>query len=194
MKKLIATGFCVLSFIGAFAQYGSDRIFKPFKVDVSVGFAMPMGGGSGARGGVLFAIEPKYAVVEQLALGIRLESALMARAIVDNGVDLEGDIQANGSYLLTGDYYLNNNNFRPFFGAGAGLYIISAASTTDDLIDDNIAFRANKFGAMLRAGFEASHFRLGIEYNIVGKTNFSANNNYLGFKLGICIGGGRYDN
>jgi outer membrane protein X len=195
MKGLIAGIFGVLSFVGASAQSESERIFKPFKVDVSLGFALPMGGGTGAKGGVLFAIEPKYAVVEQIAVGIRMEGAGMARAVIDNGTEVVGEAQLNGSYLLTGDYYFSNNTFRPFLGAGAGLYSIAgAAVNSNDPLQEEDVFTERNFGVMLRGGFEAGHFRLGIEYNIAGKTSFSTNNDYLGFKLGVCIGGGRYKN
>lgn len=170
----------------------SGRIFKPFKVDVSLGYALPMGSGTGSRGGALFVIEPKYAIVDQFALGLRLEGAAMARGVVVNGDQFEGDVQVNGSYLITGDFYLSNRGFRPFIGAGTGLYSVAGAyvssstTTTDaDVLTDN------NFGGMFRAGFEAGHFRLGVEYNLVGKTDFSLDNNYMGFKLGLCIGGGR---
>lgn len=175
------------------AQETTDRIFKPFKVDVSIGYALPVGG-TGSKAGLLFVVEPKYAVMEQLSVGLRLEGAAMARGVIANGSTVEGDVQVNGSYLLTGDYYFSNHTLRPFAGAGfglfsiAGAYVSSNTSTTnsDVLIDNN-------FGGMFRAGFEAGHFRLGVEYNIVGKTDFSLNNNYIGFKLGVCIGGGRYN-
>jgi hypothetical protein len=194
MKRLFAAFVGVLSFIGASAQEENDRIFKPFKVDVSLGFALPMGGGSGAKGGALFAVEPKYAVVENIAVGLRLEGAAMARAVIDNGTEVIGEAQVNGSYLLTGDYYFSNNTFRPFLGAGAGLYSIAgAAVNSNDPVQEEDILTANNFGAMIRGGFEAGHFRLGIEYNIAGKTNFSSNNDYLGFKIGVCIGGGRYN-
>ena len=55
---------------------------------------------------------------------------------------------------------------------------------------------------MIRGGFELSHFRLGVEYNIVPKTTFTgydsggntakltSKNGYPGIKVGVCIGGG----
>lgn len=198
-KKFAPTlmGVCTLLFSSvSFAQEQAatrTRMFKPFKVDVSLGFALPMESGTGTKAGLLFVVEPKYAVADQFALGLRLEGAAMARGVIVNNDEFEGDVQVNGSYLLTGDYYLSNKGFRPFLGAGAGLFTVAGAyvssgnSNTDVLTD-------NKFGGMFRAGFEASHFRLGIEYNLVGKTDFSLKNNYMGFKLGICIGGGRYKN
>jgi outer membrane protein X len=42
-----------------------------------VGYAIPAG--TGAKGGVLFAVEPKYAVIPNLSLGVRFEGAVMAR-------------------------------------------------------------------------------------------------------------------
>ncbi len=62
----------------------------------------------------------------------------------------------------------------------------------------------SEFGGMLRAGIEAGHFRIGVEYNIVPKTIFegydsngnystglTSNNCYIGIKVGACIGGGK---
>lgn len=193
MKKSILLAVVFLTAAQVFGQDASERIFKPFKVDVSAGFALPLSGGNGAKGGLLFAIEPKYAVVEKLAVGIRFEGAIMARAVVDNGMEVIGEAQANGSYLLTGDYYFNNNSFRPFLGGGVGLFkVAGAAVNSNDPLQEEDVYTENNFGGMIRGGFEAGHFRFGIEYNIAGKTSFSPNNDYLGFKLGVCLGGGRY--
>ena len=59
----------------------------------------------------------------------------------------------------------------------------------------------------IRAGFEVMHFRLGIEYNLIGNSSesqtftdgtgntvtntVSSKNSYLGIKLGFFIGGSR---
>ena len=100
-------------------NYGSgDRIFKKFKVDVSLGYAMPQEtSGPGKKAGVLFAIEPKYAVMDELSVGLRMEGAAMAN------VDMEGEkghIKVNSSYLATGDYYFSNNKFCPKQPPNAG--------------------------------------------------------------------------
>jgi hypothetical protein len=62
----------------------------------------------------------------------------------------------------------------------------------------------SEFGGMLRAGIEAGHFRIGLEYNMVPKTTFegydsdgnyrtglTSSNSYIGIKIGACIGGGK---
>src|SRR5436305_11519596 len=110
MRKLIfALAFIAIA-VGVNAQ---SKAYKPFKVDFATGYAIP--GGSGAKGGVLFAIEPKYSINDNLTFGLRFEAAVMARA----SNDLEtAEVKASGSYLATGDYYFNTNKFRPFAGLG----------------------------------------------------------------------------
>lgn len=164
------------------------QTFKPFKVDFATGYAIP--GGEGSKGGVLFAIEPKYALNDNIAVGLRMEGAVTARASVDANGDLkEGEVKAAGSYLLTGDYYFNTNKFRPFAGAGAGLFSVASADVNSSTGDVQAG---KKFGFTPRAGFEFGHFRAALEYNVVGKSG-EIKNSYVGIKLGFFAGGGRLD-
>ena len=199
MKKIYVFLCLTVLCFSAMAQSKSE--LKPFKVDVSFGYAIP--GGSGAKGGVLFAVEPKYAVLSNLSLGIRFEGAVVARF---SGYDPDGDplnasVKASGSYLATGDYYLMNNySFRPFVGAGAGIFSLAGVESNSGSGEVSAGI---KFGGMIRGGVEVSHFRLGLEYNIVPKTTFTgydqdgnltsgltSNNSYIGVKIGVCFGGG----
>jgi hypothetical protein len=174
---------------------------RPFKVDLSVGYAIP--GGSGAKGGVLFVVEPKYAVISNLSLGLRMEAAVVARF---SGYDADGyptdaSVKASGSYLATGDYYFTDNYvFRPFAGGGAGIFRLAGVDVNSN---GGGVSASTKFGGMIRAGVEVSHFRLGVEYNLVPNTTFegynsngelttlTSKNGYIGMKLGVCFGGGR---
>ena len=159
----------------------SGRVFKKFRTDVSLGYASPKGGNS--DGGALFAIEPKYAITDQIAVGLRLEVAVTVN-IDKNGN--ESKATGNGSYLLTGDYYLNTNKFRPFVGLGGGIYTLATLDENTVLTGDNELPTDSNFGFMARTGFEYGHLRLGIEYNFL-----KDNTGYLGLKLGVAIGGGR---
>jgi outer membrane protein X len=187
MRKLT---FVLALFVSSFVASAQSTSFKTFKVDLATGYAMPAGAGS--KGGILFAIEPKYAINDNITLGLRLEGAVMARALEDNnGEKVTGDVKASASYLLTGDYYFNTNKFRPFAGLGTGIYKLAGAKFDSDVeISEEDVQTASKFGFAPRIGFELGHFRTAIEYNLVGKTG-SLNNNYLGIKLGFFIGGGR---
>lgn len=97
-----------------------------------------------------------------------------------------GKAQGNASYLATGDYYFSNNKFRPFIGAGAGVYTYANVSSEDDISSTDDIPKTSNFGAMVRGGFEYGHLRLGVEYNFVKDKS-----GYLGLKLGVVIGGGR---
>src|SRR5687767_12754395 len=117
MKKVFLIGAFMA---GAFFANAQSTTFKPFKVDVAFGYAIP--GGEGSKGGVVFAIEPKYAINDNISLGLRMEAAVTARGYVDaNGETGSAEVKASGSYLATGDYYFNTNKFRPFAGLGLGI-------------------------------------------------------------------------
>ena len=180
------------------AQDG-ERIFKRFKGDVSLGYAKPVS--SGSSGGVLFAMEPKFAIVDQLAVGLRIEGAVMARFTGNtiNGDPEVEDAKGSASYVATADYYFTNNyNIRPFIGGGAGFF--GLVSDINDNYDEPAA--KIKFGGLLRVGAEVRHFRFGIEYNIIPDTDVNSydnmgnsikvksKNGYIGVKFGFCFGGG----
>ena len=202
MKKLLVLSAAVLSISMARAQHGGGE-FNPFKVDIAIGDAIPQG--AGAKGGVLFALEPKYAVMDQLLVGLRLEAALTERGFqAADGSSASAKVAASSSYLVTGDYYFSNNKFRPFAGAGVGIFNLASASFDDGSGSGSVsAGSSTKFGGMIRAGFEVGHFRLGLEYNLIGNSSETATddygdtftitskNSYAGIKLGFFIGGGR---
>ena len=185
MKKLITLAVIFFTTQSAFAQtekVPGERTFKKFKTDVSFGYAKPQS--SLTNGGALFAIEPKYAVMDQLAVGLRIEAAVTVR--IDNTGAKSSSASANGSYLLTGDYYINNNKFRPFAGAGAGIFTTATVDDNTVLTSSGSLPTSSKFGFMTRVGFEYGHLRMGAEYNFVANKA-----GYLGLKIGVCIGGGR---
>lgn len=197
-NKFLILALGAMTSFSVMAQSKTD--LKPFKVDVSLGYAMP--GGTGAKSGVLFAIEPKYAVINNLSLGLRMEAAVIARfsGYNDEGTVNSASVKAAGSYLATGDYYFSDNySLRPFAGAGAGIFSLASAEFDSN---QGAISGGSKFGGMVRTGIEMKHFRLGVEYNIVPKTTFTgfdnngdeakltSKNSYLGIKLGVCIGGG----
>jgi len=188
MKKrvsILTALLCIFSLsMQAQDEGNGDRIFKKFKVDVSLGYAIPQQSqGAGRNAGVLFAIEPKYAIMDQLSVGLRLEGAAMVN------VDEEGETgkaQANASYLATGDYYFSNTKLRPFLGAGLGVFTYANVNSNDNISSTNDIPTTSNFGFMARGGIEYGHLCVGVEYNFVQDKS-----GYLGLKLGVLIGGGR---
>ncbi len=169
MKQVLFLSIAIVITQISIAQ---ERIFKKFKTDVSIGYAMPKG--EKVDGGALFAIEPKYAILDQINVGLRLEIAVTAN--VDAGGE-EFDATANGSYILTGDYYFSNNKFRPFAGIGGGYYTTAVADENTEVPE------GGKFPTESNFGFMG---RVGAEYNVLPKDA-----GYFGLKLGVIIGGGR---
>jgi hypothetical protein len=189
MKKFLIIFLFALSTRSALAQKIWDREFKPFKIDVSAGYAIPQA--SGAKGGLLFALEPKYAFIgDPLSFGLRLEAAILTPVEDTNDISTQQS-QANVSALLTGDYYFNNNNLRPFLGGGFGLYsVVNQTGKDEGALLPNADF-SNRFGFMLRGGVEWGHLRMGLEYNFVSSNSSEAKYSYIGIKAGIVLGGGR---
>jgi outer membrane protein X len=202
MKKVYLIFCLAILCLSGSAQLKSN--YKPFKFDIAVGYASPAG--SGAKGGVLVALEPKYTFIPNLSVGLRFEAAVVARfsGYSPDGDALDVKLKASGSYLATGDYYIplpGSKFFRPFTGAGAGIFTIAGIEANSS--GGSAAGAGTKFGGVTRAGFEIGHFRFAAEYNIVPSSKLSgydangnpaeitSKNSYLGVKIGAFIGGGR---
>jgi len=194
MKRVLLALFVLAGFSA------SAQAYKPFKVNVSVGFAKPLN--AGVSGGVLFAVEPKYGLSDNFDLGLRVEVASVARGIKYNGNTTTGDVGAFASYLLTGNYLFGKGNVRPFLGVGVGLYSVASGGTVtvvDGQTPQNVNLVSDtKFGGMIRGGIKAGHFVAAVEYNAapttdntLANTTITSENAYLGIKVGVDIGGGR---
>jgi outer membrane protein X len=185
MKKnyvFLLASMMVLSVSGLKAQ---STNYKPFKVDLAVGYAVPTVKGS--KSGAVIAIEPKYSIDNNITLGLRLEGALTASAYESGTTVFVGRVNATSSYLATADYFFEGNKVRPFAGLGLGLFSTGGVGVVGDKY---YVSGANKFGVAPRAGIEVGHFRAAAEYNVMGKEAF-VNYNYLSFKVGFFLGGGK---
>ncbi|MCT4586195.1 MAG: outer membrane beta-barrel protein [Carboxylicivirga sp.] len=194
MKKvLLLVAVLVAGMASANAQ---SENYKAFKVDLGLLYAVP--GGDGAKGGAGLYIEPKYNVTDNIALGLKMEWAAMTAGQIKT--DAQGalttssfDATTLGTYQLTGDYYFGDSKVRPFAGLGLGLYAMGTANW--DVTQNSEALAAEfgtKFGFSPRAGLLLGHFRLGLEYNIItGIEDPLPSRNYLSFKVGFEIGGGK---
>lgn len=178
----------------------SAQVFKPFKVNLSAGYARPLE--SGATGGVLLSLEPKYGLNDRIDLGLRYELALMNHATTFDNGSLISEFKGSSSFVFTGNYLLSERNFRPFVGAGVGVFTVGGVNFSEG---DGGVSGGTKLGAMVRAGFKAGHFTFGAEYNLVPASTglrtssstivqrYKSPNAYLGLKIGFDIGGGMYD-
>jgi outer membrane protein X len=199
MKKLFLVVLAMLMLSAVQAQ---------FKFDMMAGAAIPQG--TGAKGGVMFSLEPKYGLPFGMVSGIRVEGALTARGFVANdGSSASANVAGIVSYLVTSDYYplhYLHIGFQPFVGGGTGVFDMAAASFSGNSSNDVEGTGAtSKFGGMARSGFQIHHFRFAVEYNFIGSTTqtitdnngnkigtASTKNSYTGIKFGTTIGGGHH--
>lgn len=187
MKRVVLFFVAVLAVTTAFSQ---SQNYKPFKVDAGLLYAIPSG--DGVKSGIGFYLEPKYNLTDNIAAGLKMEWALMG-ASDELGSDVS--ISGIGSYQLTGDYYFGDKKVRPFAGLGIGIYTLG--SIEFDAADENFEMDGNidlgsKFGFAPRVGLLMGHFRLGLEYNVItGMESGMESKNYLSFKVGFEIGGGK---
>jgi hypothetical protein len=142
MKKIFLIVYLLCSLNVAVAQEKD----KPFRWEI--------GGGSGILYetieyfGCLIYIEPKYSVMKQLNLGLKMDAAYYLA--IYNGVWWYQYISA----LLTSDYFFDDNSKRHFIGAGFG--------------QNRTSERKNNFCYMLRTGIEVrSLFRFSLSYTLI---------------------------
>lgn len=188
----------ILSIFICSALAAQDRFevvhhYKPFEVELNAGYARPQG--KGAKVGFLLGMEPRYNLIDQLSIGLRMEATAMARGYVGvNGTTPNGNGEAGLGlhFTPTVEYYFTNRLVRPFIGGGAGIYNFMSIEASSDNGGTVQIPTSTRFGGFARAGIEIWHLRAAFEYNLVGKTN-NINNNYLGIKLGITLGGGLFD-
>jgi hypothetical protein len=187
----------ILFFIGCLCitVAANAQEFKKFRVGLGLGYAMASG--SGSKGCVLATLEPGYRINDAILVNLRLESAVITRGFSEDvGDEVDFDIAAIGSYTLNGQYYFKNEGFRPFVGAGFGIYSLAAVAVEDGAGGSvDVGAAESKIGFYPRVGFDAGHFTLCVDYNLIPpvETEFGGDikNSYFGFRVGAFIGGGR---
>ncbi len=190
MKKILF----LIAFIACISVIKAEKEapngFKAFRVDLGVGYATPLKSDA-VNGGFAFSIEPKLTFFQHIGVGLRYEGAMMT-SIKKDGTS--GDLNLNGSYMITGDYRFNftGNTFRPVVGMGLGAFTIGGTSADGNNNTASISAQTN-FGGMFRAGFDIRHLTLLAEYNIAGKNGNDKRADYLGVKLILFLWGGVKD-
>lgn len=181
MKKLILFAAFL---VPAFFAEAQSTTYKAFKVDIDLGYAIPSSGnGTGTKAGVTFTVEPHYRLSDDLAIGFRFEGAGLGYQYYD-GTRNKTHVSVLTSYCPSIEYYFSKGGFRPFAGAGAGIFsqqLVTGSGGSATLVP-----AGTNFGAFPRVGFEAGHFRASAAYDIAGN-----NSNYLAFTVGVFFGGGK---
>lgn len=151
-------------------------VYKKFKIDLMAGYSHYLEEGI-YNYGFNFSIEPKYNVLDNLAVGLKVE-AVDFRLVYDSVVE---DFNVASAALST-EYYLGKKVFRPFFGMSVGYYLM--ASTYNSVFEKEDT-ETREFGGGPKLGFQVGHFRFATEMNFTNESVFVC------LKVGGTIGGGK---
>jgi outer membrane protein W len=196
MKKITVV-VALLATLFSMKSFAQSDSYTPWQINFTGGYAA--GSGKGVKGGVAYAFEPQYHINNNLSVGLRFGAAALLKSGLNTSGDEVGDfsVGAVGNYLATGNYYFQKEGakFRPFVGLGLGYGRSVGAGTSITLVDIDDESSLGDYGtkggfsSMIRAGFDISHFRLNLEYDLNPKVG-RIKNNYFGVMLGFYIGGG----
>ena len=181
----------------AFPALASEH-YQPVRVELVLVGAYGPGDVATYGGGM--AIEPKYNVADQLALGMRIEAVGMgSQSFYTTTGTTSLSARAAVAILDKADVYLTTTSARPFLGFGAGLYTMGSSTSGVSGVGSE-AFRG--FGIAPQVGLNLGHFRMAATYNVVtGSQQIIAAvgtaptlaRSYFSFEIGGTIGGGRTD-
>jgi outer membrane protein X len=162
------------------AQYGS---FRSARVDVGVSYSYP--GGDDLDAGFGFYVNPKFHMNDNLLLGAKYELTTLKAADED-----VLDVPSLNCYAFTIDYYVTNDNLRPFAGVDIGIYELGTISTTVLNQSTDIDLES-KFGIAPKIGLSFGHLDICFQYNLIlDQDEYFDDFNYCSIKLGFHLGGG----
>ena len=155
------------------------------------------------RNGVGFVAEIKVNVHDNVAVGGRVEIAMMFGGNV-GAEELPFGMAA--SALAKGEYLLGTGVVRPFAGIGAGLYSMGSHTiVSDENGDGGISTTSGRyFGVAPEVGIDVGRLRLAATYNVILGTSVeyrwttggiehrdTLSQNYLSLEMSFRFGGGR---
>jgi len=194
MKKLILSIFIVVFALSLNAQQQGK-----IRVGLNAGVGLP-NAGFGLNGD----IDIRYNILDNVNAGVQLGLGGFVKDVVNENFQ-SATMCAMTSALINGDYYFNKvtSSFAPFLGLGFGTFSIGNVQVLSTSTEPNPSSFSieSKLGGLLRGGFEAGHFRMSLEYNIVPNSKLvnlsnqvvgQTQNSFLNLKIGFYLGGGHW--
>jgi outer membrane protein W len=186
---------------GAHAAHAQAANYQPIRVDSGLVGTYASASGRGGFGAI---VEPKFAIHDQVSVGLRFEGAVMFGGSFGND-STKVSLGAVASALAKGEYLLTTGTVRPFVGLGLGVFDIVSQSVEAGPMTSSVDQRAGRyFGVAPQIGIDLGRLRLAATYNAilgadvevhqtVGNIDQTASysQNYLTFEMSFRFGGGR---
>lgn len=172
----------------------SVRSYGQIKVGASAGVALPMGDfGEAWKMGIGGGVEGKYFLSDNLALGASV--GYFTFSVKDSeDVDLKSEDAVDPSFsvmpiLGTVDYFFGDEGFKPFIGAGVGIFSMKSKMHVPGYGD--LEASSSELGVAPTVGFfyeisENLDFNLNAKYNMIFTEGSSTT--FLGVNAGIVFG------
>ncbi|WP_372753393.1 outer membrane beta-barrel protein [Labilibaculum sp.] len=183
MKKSLGIFLVLIAISGiAEAQYGYGS-FRSFRIDLGASYSNP--GGDELDAGFGFYVNPKFHVNDNLLLGAKYESTELT-AVDEDYLD----VSTIYCYATTIDYYVSNDNLRPFAGIDIGIYELE--SITSRSMGQNTEIElGSKLGISPKIGLSFGHLDICFQYSLIFDQNERFDDfNHSSIKLGFHLGGG----
>lgn len=154
--------------LAAPAAYADSSQHEQIRVDAGLTGAWV---GVSDRNGSGLVVEIKSMLNDQLALGGRVEMAVMFGGRVGDA-DTRLDIAMAACGLVKAEYFIGDAAVRPFVGLGVGGYTIGAQSIDDSASGTRIQQQTGRYvGVAPQVGLDIGRLRLAATYNaILGAT------------------------
>ena len=175
MKKVLLSICAVVLF-----AYAANA---QFHIELGPNFNLPQGDFADSYDlGIGFYIEPKYAMTENIDLGLYIGTNGFAGGdFTQGGISASAAATSIVPVLATGTYRFSESTVTPYAGLGLGMYFAKGAEITIQGVGTSEASSESKFGFAPRAGVYIGRLNLGAAYNIVSDAN------YIQINLGVRI-------
>lgn len=163
---MLARGLCILILGTASAPaFADSEHYEDVRVDVGVsGSSVRIA----KRNGTGMSVEIKGMANDNLAIGGRVEFAVMFGGVIGNEEEVPLDISMAASGILKAEYLLGLGMFRPFVGLGAGGYTISSQTIAAGPDHSGIRSETGRyFGVAPQIGFDLGRVRVAATYNAI---------------------------
>jgi hypothetical protein len=203
MQRLVVAAFAAAASLAGIAPaFAQAEHYDPIRVDSGLTGTYVSSNGRGGFGAM---VEPKFLIDDHIAIGARVEAAVMFGGSFSNTGDTSIDMGAVGAVMAKGEYLVGNGGVRPFVGLGIGMFDIASQSISAGNMMASIDQKAGRyFGVAPQVGIDLGRVRLAVTYDAilgadievhqtVGGTMQTASysQSYLGGELSFRFGGAR---
>ncbi len=173
MKKFLLSLVMALGFLASSqAQFDAENLFG----GANIGYTRPIGDFSEfAKGGFYWNAEGGYKLMENLGVGLQIQSSIVGAIDSEDGSGLFGlNLYGLNSYMAKGWYTFTDSNVKPYGALGVGLARVAEPDFTVTDSDGNQSTvkgaRSTGLASNVELGVSFKGFNISYNFNVGGKS------------------------